>query len=302
MKHKKLFAVLLAATTLTALTPVTAFASETGTPTTITQASDSKTGDLTVAYEVQAMYTVTIPASVTLRSDAQQTAQISASNVLLAEGQTIQVELETASNTESGSIFHAKTASGNSTATYNITNGEGGLISVGDTIASFGNGGGAPVTLTFSEAQGESYAGEHTETLTFKISTTGGSASHTLSIPMKAIDDAEAASSAAGGMVLKDIAPLEFKYHDKKKWSDICTSTSGDDWLDAVMAGDTATYGAGWYYIMGSVAYWNGKSGLDNVFVLFKNGTASMENLVALNSDISDSENYLLVPLICFVE
>ena len=124
--------------------------------------------DLEVTYNAEASYTVTIPASVTLSATADVTADIKAEDVLLDTGQAISVKLQTASNTESGSTFNAKTADGASTANYTISAGET-AISVGDEVANFDADGSQ--TLTFSKAEGATAAGSHTETLTFNIST-----------------------------------------------------------------------------------------------------------------------------------
>ena len=123
--------------------------------------------DLEVTYNAEASYTVTIPASVTLSATADVTADIKAEDVLLETGQAISVKLQTASNTESGSTFNAKTADGASTATYTISAAET-AISVGDEVANFDADGSQ--TLTFSKAEGATTAGSHTETLTFNIS------------------------------------------------------------------------------------------------------------------------------------
>ena len=124
--------------------------------------------DLEVTYNAEASYTVTIPASVSLSATADVTADIKAEDVLLDTGQAISVKLQTASNTESGSTFNAKTADGASTATYTISAAET-AISVGDEVANFDADGSQ--TLTFSKAEGATTAGSHTETLTFNIST-----------------------------------------------------------------------------------------------------------------------------------
>ena len=71
-----------------------------------------------VSYNVDPSYTVSIPASVTL-GDADVTADITASDVILEDGKQIKVELTSASNTASGSTFNAK--NGDSAVTYTIT-------------------------------------------------------------------------------------------------------------------------------------------------------------------------------------
>ena len=126
-------------------------------------------GSTSVSYNVDAKYTVTIPAGVTLSNSEAVSKNIEASGVILESGKKITVKLTGASNTESGASFSAKTTKGDSTATYTIGKGEATTgISVGDTVAEFTANG--TQALSFSKVEGATYAGTHTETLTFGIS------------------------------------------------------------------------------------------------------------------------------------
>ena len=145
---KKLLAIILAALMIAACS-VTAFAADT----------------TTVTYEVQPTYTVSIPASVTL-SDADITADVTASDVILESGKKIEVELTSASNTPSGSTFNAK--NGDSTVTYTITGDS--AIAVGDTVATFTANGSKTLTFSAADKSAATVAASHTETLTFTIS------------------------------------------------------------------------------------------------------------------------------------
>ena len=145
---KKLLAIVLAVLMIAACS-VTAFAADT----------------TTVTYEVQPTYTVSIPASVTL-SDADVTADITASDVVIENGSQITVKLTAASNTASGSTFNAK--NGDSTVTYTITGDS--AIAVGDTVATFTADGSKTLTFSAADKSAATTAGEHTETLTFTIS------------------------------------------------------------------------------------------------------------------------------------
>lgn len=145
---KKLLAIIIAAVMIAACS-VTAFAADT----------------TTVTYEVQPTYTVSIPASVTL-SDADVTADVTASDVILESGKKIKVELTSASNTASGSTFNAK--NGDSTVTYTITGDE--AIAVGDTVATFTANGSKTLTFSAADKSAATVAGAHTETLTFTVS------------------------------------------------------------------------------------------------------------------------------------
>ena len=145
---KKLLAIIIAAVMIAACS-VTAFAADT----------------TTVTYEVQPTYTVSIPASVTL-SDADVTADVTASDVILESGKKIKVELTSASNTASGSTFNAK--NGDSTVTYTITGDK--AIAVGDTVATFTANGSKTLTFSAANKSATTVAGNHTETLTFTVS------------------------------------------------------------------------------------------------------------------------------------
>ena len=144
---KKLLAIIIAAVMIAACS-VTAFAETTN-----------------VSYDVQPSYTVAIPASVTL-SDADVTADVTASDVILESGKKIKVELTSASNTASGSTFNAK--NGDSTVTYTITGDE--AIAVGDTVATFTANGSKTLTFSAADKSAATVAGSHTETLTFTVS------------------------------------------------------------------------------------------------------------------------------------
>ena len=144
---KKLLAIVLAALMIAACS-VTAFAETT-----------------TVTYDVDPSYTVSIPAAVTL-SDADVTADITASDVVIENGSQITVKLTAASNTVSGSTFNAK--NGDSTVAYTIT--ADSAVAVGDTVATFTADGSKTLTFSAADKSAATTAGEHTETLTFTIS------------------------------------------------------------------------------------------------------------------------------------
>ena len=173
MKVKKFIAG-LSAMALASAMAMSAFAlpeQEEGAPTQINKDSVPQSGSMTATYEVEAKYTVTIPASVSLSSTETVSADITASDVLLESGQKIKVTLTGASNTESGSTFSAKNSSGESTATYTIGKGEvDSGVAVGDVVAEFTTSAEQDrQMLSFSPASGETYAGRHTEVLTFGI-------------------------------------------------------------------------------------------------------------------------------------
>ena len=159
---KRFLAAAMAVTSVMAIAPMSAFAeNETGGSTNVTFDAPRNSPE----------FTITIPASVNLNAE-NPTATIEAEGVYLdtSKHKQINVTLDSAQYVETGaSTFIAKTADGNSSVTYTIgkdtaTTG----VKVGDTGAEFTAD--SSVTLNFSEPTGATYAGTHTETLTFGIS------------------------------------------------------------------------------------------------------------------------------------
>ena len=116
---------------------------------------------------VDPAYTITIPTAVNLNSS--DPVSIEAEGVELNEGQKIVVTLDSAEYVETGaSEFIAKTSDGSSSVTYTIGKGEATTgVKVGDTVAEFT--GDSSQVLSFSAPTGATYAGTHTETLTFGV-------------------------------------------------------------------------------------------------------------------------------------
>lgn len=171
---KKTIAMISALAMMTAMAvPMGVFAEDT------TKTLDKATGSGTteVSYDVASTYTITIPAGVTLSSDTDETATIgAAANLMLEAGKSVVVKLTGATNTSSGPTFNAKNSNETSTATYTIKSGNN-TIGLGessdytDVVATFGTSTQAQTQeLTFSKAENATYAGEHTEQLTFTIS------------------------------------------------------------------------------------------------------------------------------------
>lgn len=174
MKHtKKFMAAVMAVTMVSALAPVSIFATA-AEETKITNGTDGKptpaTGSMLATYDVEAKYTVTIPTGVELDANAEVTKDITAdAGVILESGKKVVVKLTKGSNTETGSTFHAKKDT--SIAEYTISVG-GTTVGTGGTVATFSTNKteAQKSTLTFSKPTGWTAAGEHTETLTFTIS------------------------------------------------------------------------------------------------------------------------------------
>ena len=135
--------------------------------------ADDKTATCAVTVnkaQIDPAYTITIPATVNLKSS--DPVEITASGVTLNEGQKIVVTLDSASNTASGSEFSVKDKSGESTVNYTIKAGDTD-VAVGDTVAEFETKTGEQsATLTFTKDADSTptFAGKHTETLTFGVS------------------------------------------------------------------------------------------------------------------------------------
>ena len=158
-----------------------------------------ETAGAEVTYNVDAAYIVTIPAGADI-SSGSDVQTITAADVLLEQGQKIKVTLSEASNTPSGKSFSAKDESGESTVKYTIKAGDTD-VAVGDTVAEFETKTGEQsATLTFTKDADSTptYAGTHTETLTFNI----------------AVEDAETFKT-------KIVLGAEIKYNDGDTWADI---------------------------------------------------------------------------------
>ena len=133
---------------------VTAFAAE-------IKPETSPAGSTTITYSVAPMYTVTIPASVTLGNDAT----VSASGVKVAKGSQVVVKISGTSEAGEGAEL-----------AYTVKNGAT-TIGVGDAIltvnpdsATDGSGASGSATLTFTLDDTIKYAGIYTGTVTFTVS------------------------------------------------------------------------------------------------------------------------------------
>jgi len=160
---KKLRSGLTALAIAAALAPMSAFADTEIKPDTV-----PPEGGLTVKYDVDPSYTVTIPAGVDITT-GDKTASITLNEgALLAEGAKIEVVLDKGAYTTTGNAFTAKTASGNSSASYQIN---GGNVGVGSVVASLDKDT-LSADLTFSRTTTitPTYAGTHSEVLTFNVS------------------------------------------------------------------------------------------------------------------------------------
>ena len=114
---------------------------------------------VTVEYNVDPTYTVTIPATVALG----ETATIKAENVVVAKGKQVEVTLTNANG------FTVATPQGAELG-YTVKNGET-VVNEGDTVLIVNPDGGktGETTLTFTTPETVKFAGDYTGTLTFTI-------------------------------------------------------------------------------------------------------------------------------------
>ena len=114
---------------------------------------------VTVEYNVDPTYTVTIPATVALG----ETATIKAENVVVAKGKQVEVALTNANG------FTVATPQGAELG-YTVKNGET-TVNEGDTVLTVNpdNGKTGETTLTFTTPETVKFAGDYTGTVTFTI-------------------------------------------------------------------------------------------------------------------------------------
>ena len=114
---------------------------------------------VTVEYNVDPTYTVTIPATVALG----ETATIKAENVVVAKGKQVEVALTNANG------FTVATPQGAELG-YTVKNGET-IVNEGDTVLTVNpdNGKTGETTLTFTTPETVKFAGDYTGTVTFTV-------------------------------------------------------------------------------------------------------------------------------------
>ena len=118
---------------------------------------------ITASAATDPVYTITIPESVNIDGG---TAEFKAENVALPDGAKINITVD-GDNTEAGAAtFNAKNEAGNSTVSYTINNGAADVAD-GGTALTFTES--STQTLTFTKTSEPTYAGKHTETLTFGV-------------------------------------------------------------------------------------------------------------------------------------
>ena len=118
---------------------------------------------ITASAATNPVYTITIPESVNIDGG---TAEFKAESVTLPDGAKINITVD-GENTESGqTTFNALNKAKDSTVSYTINNGSADVADGGIALT-FTEGG--TQTLTFTKTSEPTYAGKHTETLTFGV-------------------------------------------------------------------------------------------------------------------------------------
>ena len=120
---------------------------------------------ITASASTNPVYTITIPESVNIDGGK---AEFKAENVTLPDGAKINITVD-GENTESGqTTFNAKNEAGNSTVSYTINNGSADVADGGIALA-FTEGGTQTLSFAKKADSTPTYAGKHTETLTFGV-------------------------------------------------------------------------------------------------------------------------------------
>lgn len=137
---------------------VSAFAADT----TINQNSTPQTAEVALSQNVPTSYTVTIPTDPITVSSEAQTLSVSASSVVIEDGQTLNVSVS------SNGAFEM--TAGTHSIAYTITK-NGSDISEGDNVLSVAAGGAdATASLSIASSNTPKFAGNYTDTLTFTVS------------------------------------------------------------------------------------------------------------------------------------
>ncbi len=170
----------------------------------VTAGTATASVDFTIV--VDPTYTITIPESVNIDGGK---AEFKAENVTLPDGAKINITVD-GENTESGqTTFNAKNEAKDSTVSYTINNGSADVADGGTALTFTGN---STQTLSFAKKADSTptYAGKHTETLTFGISVEEVKVETLLTTITGAGSNARTATSANVTYSTEGIATLTF--------------------------------------------------------------------------------------------
>ena len=131
----------------------------------------TQTASTVVTYGLDEGYTVTIPDSVALNTDGVGTATLSASNVVIASGKTLNVRISGADYVNAWELIDQ--ADANNAITYSIKKDEVEVKS-GDVVLAAASGDNwnstVSAALDFKSTEASSKSGSYKDTLTFTVS------------------------------------------------------------------------------------------------------------------------------------
>jgi hypothetical protein len=247
----------------------------------------------TVSYTPDASFLITIPASVVLEKDRSVTRSIKAEHVKLNNDKKLVVTLDDAEHNgekdaASGKRFSALTADGSSTAYYSIKDSQNQSIGIGDTVATFVKKEEDEVQtadLEFSKPMGVTFAGEHTETLTFRI----GVIDTNKEIDVSWVN--------ADGTPNTEKLPFPVNYKEDDTWTNVVEQLKSEEengFITACTTGDIDTYSAGLYALPGktSIYYYYGSEDM-SLAELYIKGDDDQLTAVKLTDSISADANYV---------
>lgn len=130
-----------------------------------------QTASTVVTYGLDEGYTVTIPDSVALNTDGVGAATLSASNVIIASGKTLNVRISGADYVDAWELIDQ--ADANNAVTYSIKK-AGAEVKSGDVVLAAASGdnwnSSVSATLDFAITEAISKSGSYKDTLTFTVS------------------------------------------------------------------------------------------------------------------------------------
>lgn len=131
----------------------------------------NQTASTVVTYGLDEGYTVTIPDSVALNTDGVGAATLSASNVIIASGKTLNVRISGADYVDAWELIDQ--ADANNAVTYSIKK-AGAEVKSGDVVLAAASGdnwnSSVSATLDFEITEAIAKSGSYKDTLTFTVS------------------------------------------------------------------------------------------------------------------------------------
>ena len=135
--------------------------------------TDGGSGTTVVTYGMSQGFTVTIPASIDLDADAKATADVTAENVLIPFGKTLNVRVSGDDYTDKWELIDAASAANKLTYTIGTTDGASDIVNnsvVLDVDSGEASASTVTETLYFEVTDEITKAGSYADTLTFTVS------------------------------------------------------------------------------------------------------------------------------------